>query len=65
MKEDKKKPTLQALKPGASNDVALALIAKLVAYEHRLDSKQDKTPAERRHVEYLRGLRKIGFFGMN
>ena len=49
-------------KPANSDVLALALIRKMVAYEAAIDRKQEKSSAEKRHVEYLRAIRKAGLF---
>lgn len=37
--------------------LALALVAKMVAYEREIDRKQEKSLAEARHVAFLRAFR--------
>jgi|688.fasta_scaffold519947_2 hypothetical protein len=43
--------------------VALELVRKMVAYEVAIDAKEEQTPAEQRHVAFLRALRTSSLFG--
>jgi len=51
----KKKPENKDV---SSKDIALSLIKKMVEYERNIDKKENPTAAEKRHVEFLRGMRK-------
>jgi hypothetical protein len=65
MKKERQDQGWRQGKVVSSEQLAISLVEKMVAYERRLDAKEDKTPAETRHVEYLRALRRVGLFGMN
>lgn len=58
---DKLKKSKEAA-PVSSQVLALALVRKMVAYEAAIDAKSVQTPAEQRHVAFLRAVRNGSFF---
>lgn len=46
----------------SAQQLALALVRKMVAYEAAIDAKSVQTPAEQRHVAFLRAVRNGSFF---